>query len=1264
MSDNPQASFDLSVVVETDKALANLRALHAEALALDADLQKLKKDAVDAANNAGVSIGAGGRNVGKAQIGGYQNVANMFGGQNLGTTASAIPQLAQAIGQVIAREMAVVKGASGGGTASSAQDIGAQLQAAIQNASPAGGATGASTSAGADAHTQLLADALDTTRLTLSQLQAAVAANTQVQQQAAQNAPTPIPSAQSQASGGAATTGAVPAPPLPPPVLPAQPVPAPTPTQAASTPSTHAGQPSGPTRAPTSTRGSSGASGSSGPSAPTPPPPTPAPSSGGGGLGGFMQGLQRAVTPQRVSGFVRAGAAGPAALATHAGGSLIDAVLPLLMDNPIGALVAGTAAVAGGAALGVSAQQGENRMGAEALAFNAAGSGTSAIGNTTDAQYQQYFRAQQIGQNFNFDNATAQKAALQMGLAGQTGGEILGQNGNGNLANAMALTRVSGGAVTLDQASSLTSTLAVQGGDSSTQINRIFQDITNGSKAAGLSVGRMAQTFADFTDATNGAALSVSGLMAVQQLMGRGVNAAQVMSPIANATGMSAFSTAAQLGVSTDTLKNWQVHGNMPAEYDALSGFAKRYQGSGGTANEDVTIAALQQTGLVDMSKMSAKNQYKFVEDLWNNKPGEAQKLAASIGGKTAGQAQSPADNLLHTAQATEAQTSPADRALIAAANALSRAAEMLMNAGRVPGATPGTHGAPGTPGAAGATPDLASLLKGLGLPDLSGLLRGIGIPGDLKSLNLPIPARYLNPLSPGFNPEKAGQAAGQDLMRHLAANGGLTWSGINTDLNELMHLGPSGGNPTEIGTQLGQKARQWVGTTAGDLSRGGGALLHGVGATIGGAGSAVGHFLNQEATDLGSSGVVKAAQEAATRIGQAFAAAMQVGVDAGRLGQQVGSGIGHAFQVATTAGADALHLGEQVGSEVGLGLHDAVRTTADAVHLGEQLANALRNAILGGWDALTKAIGTSITTATHDWTAFTDAITTTIGHIGQAWGAWGAAIVDFLKNPLGGFHAPSTTTTTTTTPPYQAPPTLPVVGDTAAAGDAARGWGGNDTTGGGSLTVTPTGGGKAQALTSTERLMAPSFQGGSNPLTPELYAQYAAASKKYGVPLSELLVQGSSESSFNPNARSSAGAQGIAQFMPSTLAGLNKKWGSHYDINKPADAIMAQARWDKENFNQTGSWAKAMELYNPGDPTYGSNMDNTALQIHGELVVHDAAGNVVGTVAIDPQRVPVGNNHQKGPKPPAHTRQVPKAHQTKTVQPGSAVAGNPLHRW
>jgi hypothetical protein len=90
--------------------------------------------------------------------------------------------------------------------------------------------------------------------------------------------------------------------------------------------------------------------------------------------------------------------------------------------------------------------------------------------------------------------------------------------------------------------------------------------------------------------------------------------------------------------------------------------------------------------------------------------------------------------------------------------------------------------------------------------------------------------------------------------------------------------------------------------------------------------------------------------------------------------------------------------------------------------------------------------------------------------------------------------------------------------------------------------------------------------------------ARQAAASA--GIPQDYFVRQINEESGFNPYARSSAGAVGIAQFEPSTAAGLGV---NPYD---PVSALYGAARYMARLANSYGgNYAKALAAYNAGPP-------------------------------------------------------------------------------
>ena len=90
--------------------------------------------------------------------------------------------------------------------------------------------------------------------------------------------------------------------------------------------------------------------------------------------------------------------------------------------------------------------------------------------------------------------------------------------------------------------------------------------------------------------------------------------------------------------------------------------------------------------------------------------------------------------------------------------------------------------------------------------------------------------------------------------------------------------------------------------------------------------------------------------------------------------------------------------------------------------------------------------------------------------------------------------------------------------------------------------------------------------------------APILSASQRYNVGAALLAAQIYAESGFNPFARSPAGAQGIAQFMPGTARA--------YGLRNPFDAeaaIHAQARLMRDNLRRFASVPLALAAYNAG---------------------------------------------------------------------------------
>lgn len=89
-------------------------------------------------------------------------------------------------------------------------------------------------------------------------------------------------------------------------------------------------------------------------------------------------------------------------------------------------------------------------------------------------------------------------------------------------------------------------------------------------------------------------------------------------------------------------------------------------------------------------------------------------------------------------------------------------------------------------------------------------------------------------------------------------------------------------------------------------------------------------------------------------------------------------------------------------------------------------------------------------------------------------------------------------------------------------------------------------------------------------------------AARKYGVDPAIFKAMIRQESGFNPNARSPAGAQGIAQFMPGTAPG----YGVNLHDNRVTDDLEGAAKYIAANLKRTGgNYHEALSIYNSGRP-------------------------------------------------------------------------------
>lgn len=131
----------------------------------------------------------------------------------------------------------------------------------------------------------------------------------------------------------------------------------------------------------------------------------------------------------------------------------------------------------------------------------------------------------------------------------------------------------------------------------------------------------------------------------------------------------------------------------------------------------------------------------------------------------------------------------------------------------------------------------------------------------------------------------------------------------------------------------------------------------------------------------------------------------------------------------------------------------------------------------------------------------------------------------------------------------------------------------------------------------------------------------FATAAQRWNVSAALLAAQAYKESGLNPMARSPAGAQGIAQFMPATAAA--------YGLDDPFDAtqaINAQARMMRDLLRQFASVPLALAAYNAGSgrvaecmciPPYPETQAYVAAILGMLNGIGDSAGLLAGGLEI-----------------------------------------------
>ena len=111
------------------------------------------------------------------------------------------------------------------------------------------------------------------------------------------------------------------------------------------------------------------------------------------------------------------------------------------------------------------------------------------------------------------------------------------------------------------------------------------------------------------------------------------------------------------------------------------------------------------------------------------------------------------------------------------------------------------------------------------------------------------------------------------------------------------------------------------------------------------------------------------------------------------------------------------------------------------------------------------------------------------------------------------------------------------------------------------------------------------SWRGLGAAISPSVSTALSNASQQTGVPLSLLESVALKESSYDPNAVSSAGAQGLMQLMPGTAASLGVS--NPFD---PSQSALGGATYLEQLYSKYGNWNDALVAYNEGPGAFDAS--------------------------------------------------------------------------
>lgn len=152
---------------------------------------------------------------------------------------------------------------------------------------------------------------------------------------------------------------------------------------------------------------------------------------------------------------------------------------------------------------------------------------------------------------------------------------------------------------------------------------------------------------------------------------------------------------------------------------------------------------------------------------------------------------------------------------------------------------------------------------------------------------------------------------------------------------------------------------------------------------------------------------------------------------------------------------------------------------------------------------------------------------------------------------------------------------------------------------------------------------LPPVSQSTADPKKEKLVSYLNETDSILGLPVGSSVAQIQQESGFNGTKASPKGAQGIAQLMPATVAGLEKKFGRKFDPLNEADALFMHREVMRQNVQHFGTHEDALRAYNAGWDRSNWNNKETNNYVSSILGVSSAHAAPANNTTTQPAYVP-----------------------------------------